>query len=77
MQKVRGAAVELKELEEGLAYRFPSGDSLLADLFTLIQLEHQCCPFLKFSLIIEAGKGPVWLELTGPPGTKEFLVSIF
>jgi hypothetical protein len=64
------------EKEDGFAYRFPSDESLLADLFTLIQLEHQCCPFLKFTLIVEAGDGPVWLELTGPSGAKEFLNSI-
>ena len=77
LQKVRGAALELKELEDGFAYRFPSDDSLLTDLFTLIHLEHQCCPFLRFSLIFAAGNGPVWLELTGPAGTKEFLASLF
>jgi hypothetical protein len=77
LQGVRAAVLELKELEEGFAYRFSSDDSLLADLFMLIQLEHQCCPFLRFSLIVEAGNGPVWLELTGPPGTQEFLSSIF
>ena len=77
MQEVRAAALEVKETASGFAYRFPSDDSLLADLFTLIQLEHQCCPFLRFSLVVEAGDGPIWLELTGPPGTKEFLTSIF
>jgi hypothetical protein len=77
LQKVRGAALESKELEEGFAYRFPPDDALLADLLMLIQLEHQCCPFLRFGLIVEAGKGPVWLELTGPPGTKGFLASTF
>ena len=76
LQKVRAAALEVKETEDGFAYRFPSNDSLLADLSTLIQLEHQCCPFLKITLIVEAGSGPIWLELTGPPGTKEFLISI-
>src|SRR5260221_6736407 len=77
LQEVRAAALEVKETEDGFAYRFASDDSLLADLFMLIQLEHQCCPFLRFSLVVEAGDGPVWLELTGPPGTKEFLKSIF
>lgn len=76
LQKVSGAALEVKEKEDGLAYRFASNESLLADLLTLIQLEHQCCPFLKFTLIVEAGDGPVWLELTGPAGTKEFLTTI-
>ena len=77
LQKVRAAALEVKETEDGFAYRFPSNDSLLADLSTLIQLEHQCCPFLKITLIVEAGSGPIWLDLTGPPGTKEFLKSVF
>ena len=77
LQEVRAAALEVKEIASGFAYRFPSDDSLLGDLFMLIQLEHQCCPFLRFSLVVEAGDGPVWLELTGPPGTKEFLTSIF
>ena len=77
LQRVRAAALEAKEIEDGYAYRFQSNDSLLADLATLVQLEHQCCPFLKISLIVEAGDGPIWLELSGPPGTKEFLTSIF
>jgi hypothetical protein len=77
LETVRIAALEEKETADGFAYRFPSDDSLLADLFRVIQLEHKCCPFLRFSLIVEAGNGPVWLELTGPPGTKEFLVTMF
>ena len=77
LQKARAAALEVRELDDGFAYRFPSNDSLLADLATLIQLEHQCCPFLKISLIVEAGNGPIWLQLTGPSGTKEFLKSVF
>jgi hypothetical protein len=76
LQKVRTAALELKESAAGFAYRFPPDASLLADLFTMIQLEHQCCPFLKFTLTVEAGDGPTWLEMTGPPGTKEFLNTI-
>jgi hypothetical protein len=31
----------------------------------------------QIQLCVEAGNGPVWLELTGPPSTKEFLASIF
>ena len=77
LQGVRAAALEAKEMEDGYAYRFQSNDSLLADLATLVQLEHQCCAFLRISLTLEPGDGPIWLELTGPPGTKEFLTSIF
>jgi len=77
LQKVRAAALEVKEMDDGFAYRFPNGESLITDLATLIQLEHQCCPFLRIVLIVEPGSGPVWLELTGPSGTREFLKSVF
>jgi hypothetical protein len=76
LQKVRAAALEEQERDDGFAYRFPSNESLLADLLSLIRLEHQCCPFLRLSLTVEPGDGPIWLELTGPDGTKEFLNSI-
>jgi hypothetical protein len=77
LQKLRSAALGVEELDEGYAYRFHSDESMLSDLATLIQLEHQCCPFLRIKLIVEADNGPIWLELTGPPGTKDFLKSVF
>ena len=52
LQKVRAAALEVKEMAEGFAYRFPSNDSLLADLSDLVQLEHQCCRFLCSLLLV-------------------------
>jgi hypothetical protein len=68
--------LEVKEKEDGFEYRFPSDASLLAELFEFIQFEHECCPFLKFTLTVAPGDGPTWLELTGPAGTKEFLNTI-
>ena len=44
---------------------------------SLTALECQCCPFLRFSIRLEPGEGPIWLELSGPEGTKDFLNSIF
>jgi len=77
LQKVRKAVVEVKELESGYAYRFPSDAAWIAELASLITLERQCCPFLQFSIRLEPGPGPIWLELSGPEGTKDFLKSIF
>ena len=73
---VRGGVVETRELEDGYAYQFPSDVSWLATLANLIAVERECCSFLRFNLRIEPGEGPIWLELTGPPGTKDFLNSI-
>ena len=77
LQTVRSAVLEVKELDDGYAYSFPSEGKWLRELVSLIELERQCCPFLRFRLTVEANGGPMWLDLTGPEGTKEFLVSTF
>lgn len=75
LEKVRSAVVGTRELDDGYAYRLPANEEWLTTLVNLVNLERQCCPFLRFNIIVEPGDGPLWLELTGPPGTKEFLVS--
>jgi hypothetical protein len=57
-----GYAIQVNETEEGLA-----------TALSLIQVERLCCPFLRFDLTVEAGKGPVRLALTGATGAKDFL----
>jgi hypothetical protein len=73
----RSALRETKELDEGYAYRFPSDGNWITELAQLIIIERQCCPFLRFNLRLEPAEGPVWLELTGPEGTKVFLRTLF
>ena len=77
LQKVRRGVVEVRELEDGYAYSFPSKGEWLREVAGLIDLERECCPFLRFRLTVEANGGPMWLELTGPEGTKDFLASTF
>lgn len=77
LQKVRSVVSEVKEIENGFIYRFPSDGAWIRELAHMVDLEHQCCPFLKFSITVEPGDGPVWLEMTGPQGTKEFLAEVF
>jgi hypothetical protein len=73
----QGALLETKELADGYAYRFPSGANWIAELAQLITFERECCPFLRFNLRLEPANGPLWLELTGPQGTKDFLQALF
>jgi hypothetical protein len=77
LQKLRGAVVEVRELEEGYAYSFPAEGEWLPEIGSMIELERRCCPFLRFQLSVEPKGGPIWLELTGPEGTKDFLTEIF
>jgi hypothetical protein len=77
LQTFRSGVSETKELEDGYAYRFPSDGNWIAELAKLITVERECCPFLRFNLRVEPANGPIWLELTGPEGTRSFLHSLF
>ncbi len=77
LQKVRNAVTETRELEDGYSYYLPAGEEWLTELAHLVNLERQCCPFLRLRITVEPGNGPLWLELTGPPGTKDFLETTF
>ena len=75
LDRVFARVQETRALDDGYSLRFAADEALLAELMELIQLERQCCAFLRFRLTVEPGGGPVWLELTGPEGTKAFLES--
>lgn len=75
LAEVRRHRQEARWLPDGVALRFPASAEELATLATFIDLERRCCAFLRFRLTVEPGGGPVWLELTGPPGTREFLAA--
>ena len=77
LHKVRSAVLEVKEMENGYAYFLPSDGDWFTELANLVNLERQCCPFLRISVTVEPNGGPLCLELSGPEGTKEFLEATF
>ena len=76
-EKITSAVFEVKEVDEGFAYVFVPAAGRINELANLIELEHRCCPFLRFRLSVEPGDGQICLEMTGPKGTKEFLAELF
>jgi len=46
-------------------------------LFKTVAAERRCCEFLRFQITVEPGGGAVTLDLTGPPGTREFVAALF
>lgn len=77
LEKAAGLLVDSTEIEHGFIYKFPLKSDVLPDLAEIIDLERQCCPFLSFKLIVEAGTDFVSLELTGAEGAKEIIKSLF
>ena len=70
LAELRAAVEEVRELPDGLAFRF--ADEGAAVLEEWLPLEKLCCPFLDLS---RDGAAPSWLRVTGPEGAKEFLRS--
>jgi hypothetical protein len=69
-------AAERTPLPNGFRWRFAASGEFLAAAAETINTERQCCRFLRFVLAIEPDGGPIWLEITGPQGTAEFLETL-
>ena len=72
-----GRAVRREELSDGLRLEFePSGD--IIDLIArVVAAERHCCRFLRFGMTVEPDGGLVFLDLTGPSGTRDFISGLF
>ena len=66
-----GVAHERIEIANGYAFRFDA--DAFDDVARFVTNERRCCPFLNFSIELSRDGGALWLRLTGPSGTREFL----
>ena len=73
---IRGyAAVDSKRLVPTELGTLVNG--LLVDHFpNVVDAERHCCRFLRFAMTVEPDGGPVFLELTGPAGTRDFVSAL-
>ena len=63
-------------LPDGLRLRFASSNDALASIARAVDAERHCCRFLRFTITVEPDEGPLTLDLTGPPGTSEFVAAL-
>ena len=61
---------------DGVRLRFHAESDTLEAITRAVDAERACCRFLRFSITVEPDGGPMTLELTGPPGTRDFLASL-
>ena len=69
-------AVDHHELTDGYRLRFAGEGNVLSAIARTVDAERQCCRFLRFTVTVEPGDGPIALDLTGPAGTREFLAAM-
>jgi hypothetical protein len=68
---------ERRELPNGYSLRFAAEGDVLAEIARTVDNERKCCRFLRFAVTVEPDSGPITVDLTGPPGTREFLAAMF
>lgn len=72
---VLAEAESVERLPDGYRWRFRDVADLFARLGPIIDGERHCCRFLRFAIAADQERGNVTLEITGPPGTADFLES--
>lgn len=63
--------LELKELEDGYAFKFAVEE--FDTILKYISNERLCCPFFTFNVKITPNHGPIWLSIYGHEQIKIFL----
>ena len=80
-EEVGPALLKLKkstrELPDGYEFELPADKATWQLLAEWVIDERLCCPFLDIELRFSRENGPLWLRLTGRPGTKEFIKEDF
>ena len=66
----------LHDVVSGHRLRFAASEEMLATIAQTVEAERQCCRFLRFQITVEPDGGPISLELSGPPGTREFIAGL-
>jgi len=64
--------IRKEEIQDGWQFTFDGNDDTLEKLLDFIRSERLCCDFFAFHLFVSGENAT--LGITGPDGTKEFLV---
>jgi hypothetical protein len=66
-----------RELPDGYEFELPADNKTYQLLTEWAFQERLCCPFFDIDVRLDRENGPLWLRLTGRPGTKEFIKEEF
>ena len=65
--------LEIEEISNGYDFRFAAEPTNILELAQFVSIEKLCCPFLNFTIDVQAEGGPLCLRLTGREGVKAFI----
>ena len=65
-----------EDLPDGLRLAFAPSSETIALIARAVEAERHCCRFLRFGMTVEPDGGPLFLDLTGPAGTRDFVSAL-
>jgi hypothetical protein len=71
--RLRADVQEVRELEDGYAFRHSADSSVLLAIAQFVANERLCCPFFEFEISVGRGGDPVWLRMSGEGEAKRIL----
>lgn len=69
-------ALSVMPRDKGLTMKFAGSRLILRAIADMIDVERRCCPFLNFRVEVEARYDEVWLDISGPVGSRELLYGL-
>jgi hypothetical protein len=75
IKSLREQVLDKKELKNGFTYKFIGTDKMIDELTEFIKTERVCCNFFNFTLSVAGNASEAWLEITGPKGAKDFIIT--
>jgi hypothetical protein len=69
-------ARDRRDVPDGCRLVFAADEGVIGEIARAVDAERRCCRFLQFTITVAPGDGPITLDLTGPPGTREFLAAL-
>jgi hypothetical protein len=76
-KKLWQSGVEVKELEDGYAFRLEQGKISLVEVAEWISGENKCCSFFHFEVELQPKPSQLWLKIRGEEGIKQFIRATF
>jgi hypothetical protein len=76
-ESLRHAIRDKRELPDGYALLLDPAQFTTDQALEWTKLEQECCPFLEMQVRWDIENGPVWLDLKGPEGVKDFILDEF
>ena len=75
LASLKAKVLSIQRIPTGLVYEFPNTAEISSEVHRVVQLEQECCGFLRF--YVDESNQRIRLEVTGPEGAIGLIEDFF